>query len=268
MKRLFLALVYAGLLSSMVLAQNPKLSPNVGRHGGTPGDTTCNGFSPALVADGSSIQDYVLNNSTNYYLVQLLDGHSYSVEANDPIDTSTAVITIGALAADCTTTLSVSDIWNIDPEMIGYFSDRISWIQAGTHNSFLTIRNVSPNSYTYNIRIVDTTLRSPRWSTYSGFVTQFGLLNTTRSDISGTLTLNVFEDGSTVSVPVTIPAGKQLFETVPVSSGLTVIPPNRSGNASFAFVGPPGAITADAYFINSNATVVVPGSFNPRNSQH
>jgi hypothetical protein len=269
MKRFLLTIVCLLVISSLALAQATTAAKGTtGRQARktvhTNGGIAC-GSDPILPTDGLAIQDFVDVSSTSYYLVHLKGGHSYSAEVYDSVDSTisaTAKLQLTA-STDCTTVLPTTDVANMDPDLGNNFSDRISWIQSGDSDAVLEVVNPdSTNSYVYNVRIVDTTLHNPRWSTFSGFITQYALVNNTEVVVTGTLT--VYDNSGnvvTTNANVTVPASGENFLTV--SS-----PVNKFGFTTFAFVGAAGSITADAYFINGNATVVVPSTFAPRNYQH
>jgi len=265
MKKLLLTTICLLVVSSMALGQARSNASSKQVHRG--GGIAC-GSDPILPTDGyTTIYDIVDVSSASFYLVHLKDGHSYSAEAYDSTDQT---VTAGAaqlsliLASDCKTALPTTDVVNVDPDLSGSFADRISWIQTGNVDAVLKLSNSDPNnSYSYNIRVTDTTLHNPRWSTFSSFITQYALVNNTNVAISGTLTL-IDSTGAQYATNITIPAGEESFQT----SGGLGIPDNHFGFANFAFVGPAGAITGDAYFINSNATVIAPSTLVPRNYQH
>src|SRR5208337_1370044 len=263
MKKTFFVTLCLVLVSSMLLAQTkgaPAKQKQVKRYGGI----EC-GSDPILPTDGAATLDYV-GTSPNFYLVHLKAGHSYSAELFDSTD---LYVTGGAqlvlLSSPACTALPTTDVVSLDPDLSNNFADRISWIQAADADGVLQVNNLdnSGNFYSYSIRIVDTTLHNPRWSTFSGFITQYALVNNTSTAISGALTL-IDSTGTQYSANVTVPAGGESFQT---TGGLS-IPADHFGFGTFAFVGPAGGITADAYFINSNATVIVPSTLAPRNYQH
>ena len=273
MKRTLLFTLGMLLVSSMALAQTKASSTThkqttqkrVKRLGGI----SC-GSDPILPTDGyTTIYDFVPPSSSSYYLVHLKNGHSYGAEVYDSTDaTISATAQLSLISAsDCATVLPTTDVVSIDPDLSNDFADRISWIQSGDADAVLVVANPdSTVSYSYNIRIADTTLVNPRWSTFSGFITQYAFVNNTETTITGTLTLVDNTAGGPYTTNFTVPAGGESFQTVP-SSSLNV-PPNHFGFATFAFVGPAGAIVADAYFINPSGTVIVPSIFAPRNYQH
>jgi hypothetical protein len=203
--------------------------------------------------------------ASNSYLVHLKDGHSYSAEIYDSTDgiiSATPVFALYSSPGSGCSKLTTSDVTGVDPDLTNNFAARISWIQSGNADAVLGVTNPdSQHPYKYNIRIVDTTLHNPRWSTYSGFSTQYAFVNNTSVPITGTLT--VYDNSGTVleTATIPVPASGENFQTVSAQ-------PNHFGFATFAYVGPAGAITADAYFINGSATIIVPSSFGPRNYQH
>ncbi len=161
---------------------------------------------------------------------------------------------------------SFTDVSGVDPALNSGFSGRISWIQAYDGIGYVAILNLdSVNGYFYNIRIVDTTLYNPRWSTWSGFGSTWGFNNTTGASISGTFSIYDGSGSVLKTVSVTVPAGKAKF----YSSGPSDLnlPNNIAGSAMFAYVGPPGALQVDAYMLNGSGTVVIPTKFEPRNAQ-
>jgi hypothetical protein len=192
MKRVLLTLVSLLVLSSLALAQATTGTTGIHiRKNRTPGGNAC-GSDPILPTDGLPIQDFVDVASTSYYLVHMKDGHSYSAEVYDSVDatiSATAQLTLIS-ANDCTTVLTTMDVASFDPDLSNSFSDRISWIQAGDSDAVLEVINPdTSNSYVYTIRVVDTTLHNPRWSTINGYHTQYALVNNTEFAIAGTLTV-------------------------------------------------------------------------------
>ena len=274
MKRIPLITICLLLTGVMGIAQAKKQLPSrptVAKSGGPKsgvkkyGSTDCNNPSQ-LLQDGLALgaPDFIGASTTNYYGGYFLAGHSYTAEVWDPYDADTGIYPNLALLSGCATGPSYSDVFNADPVLYYTFTDRISWISPTTDFYQVALPNTdTKNGYNYFIRITDTTLHNPRWSTFSGFITQYALVNNTNIDISGTLTLTD-SSGTQFTTSITIPAGTESFQT---TGGLGV-PANDFGFADFAFIGPAGGIIADAYFINSSATVIVPSTFAPRNYQH
>lgn len=257
------------LLTPLAVAQNRKAPAQRGanvKHGGPNASTAC-GSNPVLIPDGFPVEDFVSANTTNYYYVNLKDGHSYALEAWDPFDTWNLVTAQLSVLSFCSTGPTFTDVASYDPDLSSTFSDRISWIQTGDAGEQMSLFNSDTGTgYSYFIRLVDTTLHNPRWSTFSGYTTQYGFLNNSNQDISGTLTVRDIT-GPVHTLSFTVPAGKTVFKIIgPNAPADIIVPAQHSGSSSFAFVGPPGAITADSYFVGSAG--VIPGLFIPRNSEH
>lgn len=273
MNKLLLTMFGLLVMSSLALAQATTDTANAAGTSGTTvrqarknvqpyGGTAC-GSDPILPTDGSAIQDFVDVGAITYYMVHLKSGHSYSAEMYDSQDATISVP--GQLQlwnTGCGSQLPTTDVASLDPDLSNNFSDRISWIQSGDSDAILEVINTDTvNTYVYTIRITDTTLHNQRWSTFTPFSTQYSFVNNTDVNITGTLTLYNTSGAVLNSVPITVNAGAQLFY-------IFSTPPNQVGNATFAFIGPAGGITADAFFLNTGATVVVPSTFAPRNYQH
>jgi hypothetical protein len=289
MKKLGLFTICLLLINSIVLAQTKsgvvaqkkpgasgqaraerRMKPHRDNYGG------CDVSTPVATTAGLGFRDFMPIFGDNFVMVNLKAGHSYSVEVWDPTEANQfweggGVFLIPTL--DCSTAdPNWSDIWTMDPDISGGFSDRVSRIQDSDVTEWIDISSFDTSlSHNYEMRIVDTTLYNSRWSTVVGFSTHYGFLNTTENNISGTLTLT--ESGGTQHVVnFTVPAGGEVFEVIAGdgsgSPGLN-LPPNLAGSASFAFVGSPGAIKADGYFqaVQNGVFVIVPTAWGPRNNQ-
>ena len=111
----------------------------------------------------------------------------------------------------------------------------------------------------YTIQVFDTTLLSPRWSTFGGFFTSWGFQNNTDRTITGTLTL-IDSGGTTVATAsVTIPPGLVVFrDTRPTDLSVAA---NQAGNVIFSHDGLEGELSADGFLLTVAADVVVPVKF-------
>jgi hypothetical protein len=263
-KKTFATTLCILVISCLALAQAkaPKANtPRTHQNISTGAGISC-GADPILPTDGSSTDDFVFQGSANWYLVNLKGGHSYSVEVWDSTDpTIGGSAQLAMIANDCTTPLPTANVSSLDPDLSGSFGQRISWIQTADAQAYVQLNTSDPSGNAYTIRVTDTTLWNQRWSTFSGFRTQYSFVNTTESPITGTLT--VYNTTGTV-------VNTQIITISPLNDSFYIFstPLNTVGFATFAFVGPAGAITSDAYFINGNATVIVPTAFAPRNYQH
>lgn len=267
MRKACLISVACLLLASLALAQTKqtkqgRTTPNAIK--GAP--TTC-GADPVLSSDGTvTSEDFIAVASAAYYTLNVKGGHSYSIEVWDPFDPTAGVSpAIGLLATDCTTKVTSTDVTNMDPDLGGGFSDRISWIQGSDATIHIAVNNPDQNNgYTFYIRVTDTTLFNPRWSTFSGYASTWGLTNTTPTDISGTMTV-IDSSGSVLATyPATFKAAQPTFLTTVQLS----IPANHSGYANFTYVGPPGAFVADGFMISPSGDPIIPVLFVDKHAYH
>jgi hypothetical protein len=232
--------------------------------------TTCPN-DPVLPSDGTTTSDdLIFPASSAFYTVNAKGGHSYSVEVWDPYDPTAAMSPVITVTSDCSSSIpNVVDVTHLDPDLSGGFSDRVSWIQGSDQTLYVSVSNPDQNTaYTYNIRVTDTTLRSPRWSTVVGFSTHYGFMNNTASPLSGVLTVVSIQPSHTYTLPVTFGANSELFIAIPSDS--FNVPPDLYGFATLAFVGPAGAISADGYFqtVTNGVFTIAPTIFGPVNRQH
>ncbi|MGB8769077.1 MAG: hypothetical protein WCC92_05655 [Candidatus Korobacteraceae bacterium] len=272
MKKIGLFTICLLFISSMVFAQLRPSGPATGQRIHPDGASGCSG-EPILPTDGLATLDSVAGSSAAFYFVHLKDGHSYSAEVWDATDPAEVQgFSLSLMDFICGSTLSTTDVIAMDPDMSLMNADRISWIQSGDALDVLKMNNADTHFRSYTIRIVDTTLRNTRWSTTAGFGTHYGLLNTTESAISATLTA-VESNGTHHVVDLTVPAGGELFEVIASDSGASSglqLPANRAGYATLAYVGSPGALSVDGYFqaVQNGVIVLVSTPWAARNSQH
>lgn len=212
-----------------------------------PGDGTSDGF-----------VDYAAASSTTWYGQIFLAGHSYSIEAWDPFDPLSGNITLALYDSTCSTVISTTDTSFYVP----YLYDRKSWIQTTLSVAYIGVLNSdTTNGHSYHIRITDTTLLNPRWSTTPGWRTQYAFVNVGSTSITGTLTVTDHSGTVVASPSITVPAGGEYLYVLTSPSG-------DYGFSTFAFVGPPGGVTADAYLINTNIGMIAPSTFNPISTPH
>lgn len=237
----------------------------------------CGANETPLVPDGRLLTGNIPNGVTFFFLFEVHIGHSYSVELKAThgdfftFHDSLKVFSGSQVTCPAISNLVVRDTRDIDPR-IHNNGARLSFTatdpaNVGRHR--ILVINDSGAARNYSLSVTDTTLYNPRWSTFAGFITQWAFRNTTDADINCELTVTPnLGAGSTtpVSITFTVPAEGQLFRIIGATAGADInIGANRAGFAELTHDGPPGAIIADAYFINSAGTVIVPSSFEPRN---
>ncbi len=260
--RLFSSLIVCLVLATSLAAQQyPKVIKRA--------PTTCPN-DPVLPTDGRESQWDQIFFQEQFFTINVKGGHSYSVEVWDTFDATVMLSpTIQVLQGDCVTPVPVTDTTAMEPDLHGGFARRVSWIQSADATYQLGLINPDPNNtYVFQIRVTDTTLHSPRWSTVAGFSTHYGFLNNTSIDISGVLTLTSITPPQTYSTPLTIPAHNEAFVSIP--SDILKVPVNQYGFADFEFTGAPGAITADGYFqaVSNGVFSIAPTTFAAPNFQH
>lgn len=264
MKRTSLLVVCCLILTTFALAQG-RAGANKFVIQNAPADCSA---PPVLSSDGVvTSEDFIAAASSAFYTINVKAGHSYSVEVWDPFDPVTPGVTptIDVMASGCGASINPTDVTTWDPDFSGGFARRVSWVQASDATLNISVANPDTNlGYVYYIRTDDTTLFNPRWSTYSGYDTQWGLYNTTNKAITGTLKVINVDGSLIVSIPVNAPAGQTTF-VIAKSSG---VPIDHVGNAVFTFLGPPGGILADAYFLSSDAKTIVPTLFVSKHAYH
>lgn len=205
-------------------------------------------------------------------LFRAAPGRSYSVEVFAEESLFVSEVFLGAAnATTCPLTNAAGVRVTTDIEPRGVFGSvpmRFSFTATAPITSstspFYIVRMRNPSSGTaptVTITVSDTTLFSPRWSTFGGFFSSWAFHNTTNATITGNL--RVINNTGTEVANVTFPilSGQVVFrDTRATNLNLAA---NQAGNAIFTHNGPPGAIQADAFFLNAAATVVVPGQFEP-----
>ena len=238
---------------------------------------------PILPTDGSSAQDIVSTGSggtgPNYYLVHLKAGHSYSAEMWAPTSDNSPVTGGAQLALllnpNCSL-VATSDFVGIDPDLTNSFADRISWHFQNNHDFTLEASSLDTSGtlYQYLIRVTDTTLWNTNWSTSSTLAMQYDFTNVTAATLSGELTVTDVTGGNTTyTSSFSVAPGQQVTKIVAATGIASIglqVPANHQGYASFAFLGPAGAVVADANFINNTTpnVPVAPSKFEPRFYPH
>jgi hypothetical protein len=233
--------------------------------------TTCTGNVSRLVTDGRIVHSTIPDATTFFWEFDGFAGRSYSVELSSEVDGTlpTTAFVLYNTVDDCTTltsTLNLNANSNTDPILSGPGLRR-SFIAPADGTYIIRMVNNSGSIHLYDLRVTDTTLYTPRWSTYAGFVTQWGFRNTTNTDITVTLTATgVLPVRVPVQIAFVVPAGGEVFKTIAAMNGDMNVGKNQAGYAEAAHDGPPGAIVADAYM--EGGLVFLQSLFEARNASH
>ena len=255
MKKACLLTIFCLLISSLALAQKKpgRSNADVVRAA----VTTC-GDDPVISSDGTPVgEDFIASATTAYYKLNVKAGHSYAIEVwapFDPTDGSSPALSL--VANDCSTPVSTTDVTADDPDLSGGFSARISWIQGSDASVHVSFNNPDQNSpgYTYYVRVTDTTLFNARWSTYSGWVSYWGFTNTTATAMTGHLTVRGLDGSIVAQSDVSLPVNQATY--LQSNKPPLNVPAQNAGNASFAYIGPPGAVVTDSYMVGTNGLFI------------
>jgi hypothetical protein len=231
--------------------------------------TVCGGET-VIVPDGRVTQSTIPGSTTFWFLFNATPGHSYSIEFKNAVaQWATFPGTMSVYYTNsCTTPDTTTNTTTVDPAIFST-ANRVSFTEPTNTTSNqvrVQLANGSGTSYAYTFTVSDTTLFSPRWSTFSGFTTFYGFENTTIAAISIKLTLTDIAGTVVATSTQSVPAGQILYLT----TGQLGVANNDAGSAILSHNGPPGAILADC--ILGNFTVSPPtsmvGKFEERHSTH
>ena len=225
---------------------------------------------PFGVPDGRTVGPVTITSANDISIVFWATiGHSYSVEVvstdDNAFNAGLGNLVVGSSYCPTSNAVTLNDTTQFDPSMGSEgVGRRVSFTATTTH--FLEARiGVTSGSYPFSVRVVDTTMYNPRWTTSGGWKTTWGFQNTTNSTIHGTLKVYDSTGALLTTVgPFAIAAHVTAFKV----TGTDVIVPATYGGAEFTHDGPPGAIQGDAYYYNSGFTLLVPSTFNPGRPGH
>jgi hypothetical protein len=226
-----------------------------------------------IIPDGRITQSSFPQATTYWYGIYGQAGHSYNVEfepASDNYSNSAHAVFAGINVfgpgdslQGCrgTSSVAVTQTSGYAPVILKNGNGagrRVSFTArtAGLH--VISVFN-GGGAGGYSFRSVDTTLFNPRWSTWNGYLNQWGFVN--RSDMPVTGNLSVYDSSNSmlVSVQIVVPAGGEVMRaSYPNDINLS---PNHNGYAVFSHNGPPGAILADAYMISPTGASVIFSKF-------
>ena len=225
-----------------------------------------------LVPDGSLHQgSFTAQGQDRWYRFVVKANRSYAVMIEDlsPSDTLPFVVFSQVFGGSCQdlTPFPSNGIFQVEP-VNGAVQGSFSVQPLVNTELFFPVNSDGASSGNFRLRVEETTLFNPRWSTFGGFHTEFGFLNTTNTAMVGTLTLfNNFGAVITTSFLTISVNGTAFRDTRPVAvvgpEGLNVAD-NQKGSALFTHNGPPGAILADSFIVHPGfptGPFVVPGKF-------
>ena len=228
-----------------------------------------------IIPDGRLTQSSFTQNSTFWYGIYAVAGHSYAVEFEPPADNYSgashamflplAVYGPNDALAGCRGTSSVQVTTNSGsaPTILknGYGAGRRVSFTAATPGLYLVAVTTSGLAGNYTFRAVDTTLVNVDWSTGGGFDNEWMFHNVSDMPITGVLTVYDFGNNVVSTAGTYIPPGSGVMR-YSYSFDLN-LPRNRTGNAVFSHNGPPNSIMAISYTVNAAFTVLTPVRMDP-----
>jgi hypothetical protein len=204
----------------------------------------------SVVPDGRLLPFTVAPNGDVGFMFSGTQGHSYSVEVENPNRSGVYSVTLGDANVACpgvgTSVGGFAGTPGVNPIMqVGF---RGSFTATVSGSPSYTIRFVEAGGSTQNIylSVSDTTLYSPAWSTNGTYDTFYSLLNTTNAACTGTLTLFSTTGTALTTAPLTIPSGA----TASTNTQALSVVRNTTGTAKFTHNCPPGAFIAEAAVAN------------------
>ena len=236
-------------------------------------------FYVGLGADGRVLGPYAINSSSyDITLAWMVEpNRSYVVEATTHQGSPTG----GALSPDvnidhhwCPTTdissgVTITNSYSESPGIPAGGVRRS--VVSTTFSGYLEMRihNMDANTSWVDVTVTETTLYSPTWSTFTPFLTQWAIMNTSNATITATLTVTDSIAGGPYTKTFTVQAGKAYFVTSNSTFSGGPIPINHNGGAILVHDGPPGAVSANAYILKSDGSVAIPVEFKPaRENKH
>jgi hypothetical protein len=226
--------------------------------------TTC-GFPTMIVADGRITRSSIPAATTFFFAWENLSGRSYSVEVKSAVAAyniapGTVTIYNQATGNNCTVPLVTKDTGAFDPQVSA--GERRS-LKAVSTIHWVKVENAGGTPIDYTISVSETTMFSPRWSTFGGFYTSWGINNTTSGTCSVTLDVRNQANAAVGGSPVTfnVNAGAIVFRDTRASD--LNVAANQAGKVTLTHDCPPGAIQVDAFLVNDSAVpfVIVPNKF-------
>jgi len=150
------------------------------------------------------------------------------------------------------------------------FAERMTLIATADADAvFPVIQFNTPNGADFRVRVEETTLFNPFWTTAGGLRTSYRILNTTHSTCSVTLDLRTDANGTpaggTSSATFNLAGNRSVTRTT--SAADLNIGGGQTGHATVLHDCTPGAIQVDAFISNALGTILLPVTVAPARQQ-
>lgn len=197
-----------------------------------------------------------ISSSTNDLAVifQARAGRSYSIESYISGkgyqfgNLSSNVNTLSCPITDMAGLTSTVTIDPAPPNVPNFY--RVSVTAAATQAINLRTGNTSANGAEISVKITETTLFSPAWSTNGAYDTFYSFMNTTNATCNGEITLFNQAGTQVASATLSVPPGG----TAATNTATLSAPDATTGTARFSHNCPPTAFLATAAIVNFTST--------------
>jgi hypothetical protein len=214
----------------------------------------CN--NPTSVApDGRTLSGNIPAMTTFWFSVAARGASSYAAEANYPTAADSAFPALDAVSDCAPTSINPRNLMNDRyPQR-----NRVSVTAASVMTILVSVTNSTMQARDFTVRVAETTLFNPLWSTFGGFETFYRLQNTTRDSLNVTLRL-INDGGTTVATHNQMLAANSTAPTIFTGPGPAPglgVADNQAGQAILTHDGPPGALQVDGFLGSFAGTSVV-----------
>jgi hypothetical protein len=226
-------------------------------------NTACAGAMP-IIPDGSDFSGALTAvGQARWFFANLHADRSYAImlENENAGDYASLVCTYGRLLTSCSGSAPTYTVIS-SAEPAAYLSaGRLALKAPSNTNFYFSVDQCGGSTPTnFRVRVEDTTLVSPLFSTFGGFNTYYRFSNTTSQAVRVTLKL-VADDGSVVADSTFLIAAGATAPTRHTGASDLNVAASTAGQAIITHDGPPGAIHADGFLravSGSGSAIVLP----------
>jgi len=197
----------------------------------------------------------------NYYQFNVTAGRSYSVEVRQDYDDAqigTPDVTTAAFTdSGCSVPLGGQHDTSANDPILPANAQRFSFTAASNATVYLAVTNGNAALGRYvSVTVAETTIYATRWSTFGGFVTQWGFQNTCSGAVNTKIVVTDVLGLPTLpaqTISFAVPANGEVFHITSASD--INFPTQHAGYSVITHDAPPGCLLVDSYFISGNFIV-------------